>query len=93
MAKFLIRIELHPPKKDYDRLYLEMDRRGFRKTIVGGSGETEHLPDGEYILESDASVEDVRDLAMEAAAMASTDYEVLATKVDSMASFGLRDRR
>lgn len=62
MSKYLVRIELHQPtvKDPHERLHEIMDRAGFSRFIMKGA-DAYHLPDAEYLGNSNADVGGVRD--------------------------------
>lgn len=82
MASFLIRVVLHrdATSKNYQDLHAAMERYGCERSIQGDDGILYDLPDGEYVLESDARYETVRDDVVKIATAVRMDPSVLVTE-------------
>jgi hypothetical protein len=75
MAKFMTRIELHDAdSNDYETLHLEMQKKGFDKTIKDNVNKEYHLPNGEYYFNKPIQVHLTKD-----------DYEIVLEKAISAA--------
>ncbi|PRE82357.1 type V toxin-antitoxin system endoribonuclease antitoxin GhoS [Burkholderia gladioli] len=78
MPQFLTRIELHEAdESDYKKLHEEMGKRFFDRTIVGDDGHTYELPSATYSIITSRPLEQVRDIAIEAAAKTNKEAWVL----------------
>ena len=68
MSSFTTRMVIHEGTwNDYDNLHREMGARGFSRTIKSDTGKVYHLPDAEYDFSGNATREQVRALAEQAA--------------------------
>lgn len=81
MATFTSRVELHGGNwDDYEKLHVEMGRRGFSRTITSDKNVTYDLPPAEYNYEGAATKNDVLEKAKAAAATVVSSYAVLVTE-------------
>ncbi|MGP9666328.1 hypothetical protein ACT3TY_17120 [Halomonas sp. AOP22-C1-8] len=81
MASFTVRMVLKGGEwDDYEKLYDNMRRKGFTKTIFNGNGEEFQLPDGEYNYIGESTRVEVLDKAKQAATELSLPYSVLVTE-------------
>ena len=81
MARFTVRVELHRANEDdYEALHAAMEGAGFSRRITSERGVTFLLPTAEYNLDKAATLEQVLDLAKEAARTTSKRYAVLVTQ-------------
>jgi hypothetical protein len=80
MARFTTRVELHDEESsDYDKLHKAMERKGFTRTIVVGDT-TYHMPNAEYNYDGEATRDQVREKAVEAAKTVRPKFDVLVTE-------------
>ncbi|OWO82435.1 DUF2622 domain-containing protein [Photorhabdus luminescens] len=83
MANFTVRVELHNANSsDYENLHEKMESAGFERTITSESGKVYHLPDAEYSISSNKSIEEVRNLARDTAKKVKANPSILVTKSD-----------
>jgi hypothetical protein len=86
MAKFTTRVELYEKstdkvKPDYEALHAAMEKKGFTRTISWeGEKETYWMPHAEYNYTKDATKDEVKDLAVQAASTVWKDFGVLVTE-------------
>ncbi len=87
----MVRVVLHEAKsrKEYDRLDMEMGKKGFRQELLGKKA-TYYLPEGDYWYSGDSTVADVRIIAAAAADELKQDFGVVAVKVDGWSVMGLK---
>jgi hypothetical protein len=68
MTQYIARIELHAASyPNYEFLHVQMAQRGFVRTLVGENRTTYQLPIGTYVLNSNTTLKDALDRAVEAA--------------------------
>jgi hypothetical protein len=90
MAKFLVRVELHNAVwDDYETLHAEMTDRGFSREITGDNGRAFQLPTAEYVIYTEAELENVRTLAAEAAQTTGRKFGVIVAEYFRSAWVGL----
>ena len=78
MARYTVRVLLHGAEElDYDALHEEMDKAGFKRTIVSENGTTYALPPAEYNRITTLDGEAVLDAAERAAAKTRKKYSIL----------------
>jgi hypothetical protein len=85
MALFTTRVELDDAKnsEDYERLYAEMAKDGFTRTIqLQGETAIYQLPTAEYNKSAEPTTAQVLELAKKAATRTSKKFSVLVTKAD-----------
>lgn len=83
MASFTVRILLkgNPPPSEYGRLYNEMDKKHFTRTIESNDGIIYDLPDAEYNIIGNYDRGTVLNLAKEAVrSVGKGDAEILVTE-------------
>lgn len=91
MPNFIVRVELHNASSaDYTNLHTAMSRAGFSRYIRGSNGITYPLPTAEYIVTSELTVEQVRDIAYRTASSVSASPGVIAARYTDAAWQGLR---
>ncbi|WP_182056544.1 type V toxin-antitoxin system endoribonuclease antitoxin GhoS [Pantoea sp. ME81] len=62
MADYLVRVEIFDASgEDYENLHKSMAAYGFKKTIVGDSGNEKQLPTGTYVGIRSEAAHEVRD--------------------------------
>jgi hypothetical protein len=91
MTRFMTRVELRgsPTAKDYESLHAKMEAKGFERTIKGSDGKTYKLPHAMYYVESNLTVEQVRDHAADAAKSVWTSYAITTSEAPNTAWTGL----
>lgn len=90
MTAFITRVELHNAiAADYDKLHVQMQARGFTRTIKAGDGTLYDLPPAEYNFIGSQTQAQVLELAKAAAATVKTSYAVLVTQYESATWTGL----
>jgi hypothetical protein len=91
MSKFMVRVILHEARsrKEYDRLDMEMGKKGFRQELLGKKA-TYYLPQGDYWYSGDSTVSDVRMIAAAAADELQQKFGIMAVKVDGWSVMGLK---
>ncbi len=90
MSEFITRVELHQgAAQNYDVLHAAMVRAGFSRTIRGSNGATYHLPWAEYYVNTPATIEQVRSLAVTAANTTGRSSAVLVSETSRIAWQGL----
>ena len=68
MTLYIARVELHAASyPNYEFLHVQMAQRGFVRTLVGENRTTYQLPIGTYVLNSNTTLKDALDRAVEAA--------------------------
>jgi hypothetical protein len=93
MGAFTTRVELHDAQRsDYEKLHVEMEKRGFSRTIVGNDKIVYDLPPAEYVYYGEVTKWDVLEKAKTAAKSVKPSYAVLVTEAISWAWFGLAAR-
>jgi hypothetical protein len=91
MTGFTTRVELHDANwSDYEKLHVEMRRRGFYRTITGDNDVTYDLPPAEYVCYGTLTKWEVLEKAKAAAAAIKPKYSVLVTEAASWAWFNLK---
>jgi hypothetical protein len=80
----------YPTAEQYEKLHKEMKNRGFTRIIEGSDGKFYWLPNGTYHRKTNSTHDQVLADARAAAAMVSTDYEVIVSKAPSSKWYGLK---
>lgn len=87
---FTTRVVLHNASwADYQVLYAEMAKRRFTDEIRADDGSVYKMPDGEYTSYGDITIEDVRSLAVAAAAVTGRGHAVFVTEAARTCWYGL----
>jgi hypothetical protein len=95
MSYYPTRVELHDAKwpDDYNKLHLEMQKEGFKRTVKGDDGKTYLLPTAEYLKEGTLDVKAVRDSAKLAASRIKPKYAVIVWEASKAAWDGLEEAK
>jgi hypothetical protein len=89
MAKFTVRITLHEAEwEEYSKLYDSLEKEGFRDTISSDKASYK-LPDGEYAISGNYSLDDILNKAKKAINSTSVEGSVLVTQSSGRTWFGL----
>jgi len=84
MNQYITRVELHAAtESDYEKLHLEMAKKGFSRSIVSDGGETYRLPTAEYSFTGHQPLNEVHDLALRGAREVKSDPWVLTIQVQA----------
>jgi hypothetical protein len=90
MKNFLVRVELHnADENDYNVLHLEMEKEGFKKTIISKSKIEYYLLPAEYIKKGNFLIEEVLTSAKKATSKTKKKYSILVTEYNQIKMFGL----
>lgn len=90
MTAFTVRVELHDGEpSDYETLHEEMEARGFSRTITSDKGITYHLPEAEYSIDGDLTIDEVLDRAKAAATATRKKFGILVTEATRQKWTGL----
>jgi len=69
MPRVTARVELHgATERDYQNLHTAMEQEGYARSVLANDNRQYHLPPGEYVHDSVASLDDARVRAVRAAA-------------------------
>lgn len=92
MAQFIARIELYgrPSETEYALLHAAMGRQGFVRTITLNDGSEYHLPNAEYQLVGDMTIDQVWARANSAAVSVWANHGILCTQSAGIRVSGLR---
>ena len=90
MSSYLVRVELHGANwNDYETLHSEMAVRGFSREITGNNGLIYQLPTAEYVIRTNDALEEVRELAAQAANSTGRKFGVIVAEYSRSAWRGL----
>lgn len=86
---FIVRIELHNANEsDYDNLYLEMKKEGFKKNLKY-DGKKYHLPRAEYITKSNDSKTQILESVKKTVSKIISNYSILVIEIKGFTWFNL----
>jgi len=91
MASYLVRVELHNATwpDDYNTLHKAMHQTGFDHRLLASDGKYYRLPTAEYSIESNQTIENVREAANQCAASTGRSAAVLVVTYTRWSATGL----
>ncbi len=94
MKQYTVRVELHSSQyhPDFDRLHSAMQAEGFSRLITSDSGETYHLPRGEYNISTNENRSQVLAFAKRAVQKTGESAEIFVTESGGRTWYGLAEK-
>jgi hypothetical protein len=87
MPKFIVRVELHDVPADYDKLHTAMEASGFTRTYTSEDSQVK-MPSGVYRMVAEKTLDQVIDLANNAAMTIKPKVTVLAIEYTKLTQRG-----